>query len=724
MAVKHLKKIISYLTLDINNQLFQKTLKNPELDNMKHLLFALAMIPLVLIAKTPEEGTESRQNVKKYPKVSVRKKKKIADALTKQGSFYNAVEYYEDVIKEKPDNMKVVHQLAELNRSLRDYKAAEKYYKIELDKDPKKYPNDQYFLAQMLKMNGKYDEAKKAYQDYLKLDLGKGEKSYKTLAKVDMEGCDSSAAWLANPAKIKVEHEEGVINNVLTDFAPKPLKGDRIIYSSLKSDTAINVTKSDYDYYAKIFTAKRTGKVWGEDTKLAYPPNDSKTHVGNAILSEDEKTMYFTKCDLSAIAKSTCKIFKSTKEGNDWGTPTEVKELNSEVGTTTQPSFGVDKEGKTILYFVSDRGGKGGLDIYYAELKDDGKFGPAKNAGTGVNTPGDEFSPFYDKASKAFYFSSSGHPGLGGLDVFSITGTPEAWGTAVNVGSPVNSSCDDMYFVLNETGKKGFVVSNRPGTKTIRGETCCDDIWNVSMREEVVLKGIFALRNDPTQKPVEGVDASMYHVDGKNFEFMGNTITTATPFTFVLKRGQAYKINGNKDGLWPSVENITVKEDEERDTISQVFLIDPILKKKVKIENIYFEFDKANVLDYYKLKMDSVVSVLMQNPGYSVEVQGHTDSKGSDQYNEKLSQKRAEEAKGYIVSKGITKERVIAKGYGEKVPLAGNDKEGKDDPEGRARNRRVEFKILPDKPEDAPEIEYNPNEPVEQTKTGPGWNRK
>jgi outer membrane protein OmpA-like peptidoglycan-associated protein len=122
--------------------------------------------------------------------------------------------------------------------------------------------------------------------------------------------------------------------------------------------------------------------------------------------------------------------------------------------------------------------------------------------------------------------------------------------------------------------------------------------------------------------------------------------------------------------------------------------------------------------------MDSVVSVLMQNPGYSVEVQGHTDSKGSDQYNEKLSQKRAEEAKGYIVGKGITKERVIAKGYGEKVPLAGNDKEGKDDPEGRARNRRVEFKILPDKPEDAPEIEYNPNEPVEQTKTGPGWNRK
>jgi hypothetical protein len=167
-----------------------------------------------------------------------------------------------------------------------------------------------------------------------------------------------------------------------------------------------------------------------------------------------------------------------------------------------------------------------------------------------------------------------------------------------------------------------------------------------------------------------------------------------------------------------------VKEDEERDTITQVFLIDQIIKKKVKIENIYFEFDKSNVIDFYRNKMDSVVSIMMQNPGYSVEVQGHTDSKGSDDYNNKLSLRRAEESKAYFVSKGISKERVIAKAMGSSTPRVPNERDGKDDPEGRAQNRRVEFKIIADKPENAPDLEYVPGDPVEQTKTGPGFTKK
>ena len=686
-------------------------------------LIAVVLVALVFAAQA-QDADKTRQDVRKYPKIKTSKKKKLADQLVKEGSYYNAVEYYEDVIKDKPDNLKVIHQLAELNRSLRDYKAAEKYYKVEMDKDAKKWPNDKYFLALMLKMNGKYDEAKKAFQEYNKAELDKDEKSYKSLAKIGIEGCDSAIVWLANPNKIRVDHEEGSINSVLTDLSPKPLKGGKIMYASLKSDTAINISKSDKDYYAKIYTAKRQGKDWVEDTKLSYPPNDSKNHVGNAILSDDEKTLYFTKCDQSLIVRMRCKIFKSEKQGSEWGNSVELKELNSETATTTQPAFGVDKEGKPILYFVSDRGGKGGLDIFYAPMLDGGKFGPIKNAGSEVNTPGDEYSPYYDMKAKTLYFSTDGRPSLGGLDVYRIGGYPEAWTIPYNLGAPVNSSADDIYYVLEENGKKGFVVSNRVGTKTIRGETCCDDIWSIAVREDVVLKAIFALRNDPQQKPVEGIDASMYHVQGSNFEFMSNTITSKDPFYFTLKRTQSYKINGNKDGLWPSVENIVVREDEERDTMMQVFLIDPILKKKVKIENIYFEFDKSNVIDFYKTKMDSVISVLMQNPGYSVEVQGHTDSKGSDEYNNKLSQKRAEEAGGYIIAKGISKDRVIAKAMGKNSPRVPNEKDGQDDPEGRAQNRRVEFKIVADKPENAPEIEYNPGDPVEQTKTGPGFDKK
>ena len=293
-------------------------------------------------------------------------------------------------------------------------------------------------------------------QEYLKADLDKDDKSFKSMAKISIEGCDSSVVWLANPNKIRVDHEDGSINSVLTDLSPKPLKGGRIIYASLKSDTAINISKSDKDYYAKIYTATRKGKEWTEDTKLAYPPNDSKNHVGNAILSDDEKTMIFTKCDQSEIIRMKCKLFRSEKQGAEWGNAVEIKELNSETATTTQPAYGIDKENKPLLYFASDRGGKGGMDIFYAPILDGGKFGPIKNAGSEVNTPGDEYTPYYDMRSKTLYFSSDGRPSLGGLDVFKISGNPDAWGIPYNLGAPVNSQADDIYYVLEGKWQEGI----------------------------------------------------------------------------------------------------------------------------------------------------------------------------------------------------------------------------------------------------------------------------
>jgi outer membrane protein OmpA-like peptidoglycan-associated protein/tetratricopeptide (TPR) repeat protein len=689
----------------------------------KLILVVTALITLFSASYAQTEPTEpNRHAILKYPKVKWRKKLKLADNLVKEGSYYNAAEYYQDVLNQKADKIKVMHELGVINQSLRDYVAAEKYYNLVEQKDPKKYPNDLYFLGQMQKMNGKYDDARKTLESYLKSDLGKNDKSYKALAKIAIEGCDSAQAWIASPSKVRIDHEDA-INCITTDMSPKPLDGGRIIYGSMASDTATVITGNKKDYYSKIFTARKQDKEWVEITKLPYPPNDEHTHVANAILSDDEKTMYFTKCDQKQIVTMKCKIYRCTKQGADWSNPEEIKALNSPDYTTTQPAFGEDKDGKPILYFVSDRSGKGGLDIFYAPMLDDGKFGPIKNAGPEINTPGDDMTPFYDFKNKVLYFSTDGRPGLGGLDVYKIAGTPEGWDVPVNLGVPVNSQADDIYFALDKTGKKGFVVSNRIGTKTIRGETSGDDIWSISIKEDIVLRGIFVLRTDPDKKPIEGVDASLYHVETPNFEFLNSVTTTKDPFYFTLKRAQSYKINGNKDGYFPSVETVNVLEDEPKDTIDVIIPMDPIIRKPIKVENIYFAFDKSNVIDFYKDKMDSVISVLMQNPGWKVEVQGHTDSKGSEKYNQVLSQKRADQAAGYMVSKGIKKNRITTKGMGKSMPLVPNEKDGQDDPEGRARNRRVEFRLIPDKP-DAPEIEYDPSLPVEATHTGPGYEKK
>jgi outer membrane protein OmpA-like peptidoglycan-associated protein/tetratricopeptide (TPR) repeat protein len=690
---------------------------------MRFLL--LALFPFVLFAQNNDADAKKPKTIK-YPKASTGKKTRIAKAKVKDGSYYNAADYLAQVVAAKPEKIKNVHQLANVEYSLRDYSKAEKYFKMVIDKDPGKYAEDQFYYGKSLKVNGKYEEAKTQFQNFLKSKDSEDLGALRSMAKVEITGCDSAIALIANPTKFKVVRENGVVNKPIQDYSPKPLSGNRILYATLKSDTAVNITDAKYDYYSSIFTAEKVNGTWQNAHVLPTPPNDPKTHVGNAIMSADEKSIIFTKCDEHLIKTMLCKLYQSKKEGAEWSVPEELKSLNAagEGKTTTQPAYGVDKDGKPILYFVSNRSGKGGLDIFYATVNTDGTFGPATNVGAEINTAGDDVTPYYNAATKTFYFSSDGHPSLGGLDVFKTFGTPGNFTPVSNMGVPTNTGADDLYLALDEKGAKGFLVSNRVGSLSQRGETCCDDIYGVVLRGDVFLKGLFVKRNDPTNTPVEGVDASLYKVDGKNFEFQTNTVTASTPFVFPIKRATSYKLNGTKEGFWPSIDNFTVSEDEERDTIFQIFYIDPVLKKKLRIENIYFQFDKSNVLTFYKQKIDSVYGLLVQNPGWLVEVQGHTDSKGTDQYNEALSKRRAEEAAKQLVKLGIAKERIVVKTFGEKVPAAANEMpDGTDDPEARARNRRVEFKIIVDKPDDAPEFEYS-GEVIPEVKTGPGFTTK
>ncbi len=688
---------------------------------MKYFLLA-ALVPLIFFAGAQNET--QLKNVEKYSKVKWRKKLKIARVKMEEGSYYNAAQYLEDVYKDKPDKIEVPHLLGTVNRYLRDYESSEKYYKAVITKDNEAYPSDMYYLGLMQKMNGHYEDAKKTLQDYLKLELGKKDENFKALAKVELDGCDTALALIANPTRVKIEKTEGGVNTTLQDYSPKPLKNHRVIYSSQKTDTAVNLSNSKANHYTSIFTSEKSGKQYINRSELSVPPNDDTINTGNAILSGDENTIIFTKCGVDYLIgnRMRCKLYRSKKANGTWGADEELTALNIDGATTTEPAFGVDGESNDILYFASDReGSKGGLDIFYAKMNTDGTFGAVQNAGA-INTTGNEVTPFYDNKNKTLYFSSDGYPSLGGLDVFKSVGTPGNWGAVINAGVPINSAADDLYFALDEKSNKGFMVSNRVGTTSPRGQTCCDDIWTVTIHPEVVLKGIYVKRGDATNTPVDGVDASLYTVAGNNFEFAANIKTTADPFTFELKPGSSYKLNGNKEGYWPAIDNLTIAEDEDRDTIVQIFYIDPIVKKKIRIPNVYFAFDKSNVIQFYQKQIDSVVQVLNANPAYSVEVQGYTDSKGSDEYNEKLSQRRADEVKKFLVKKkAIADERIVVKAFGETMPAVPNElPNGEDDPEGRARNRRVEFKVIPDKPEDAPDFE-NYGEVVKEVKTGPGF---
>ena len=456
-----------------------------------------------IIAQEDSKDIIDQQDMIINEKISVRKQLKMAKKLEAKGSYVNAVVFYEKANRKKPNNKCITCKLAELNFKLRDYEESEKWYGVMLKLDAKYCDNAQFFLAKSKKHNGKCAEAK---IEFSKAREGLKDANLETIIKNEIAGCNICDSIVANPNKdVRVEHLEG-LNGNLQEFAPRPIGKDKIIYSSLISDTALNNTKIGKKsfYYTKLLFSNKDGNIWSEPVLLPTEINNPKYHVGNGFMTEDGSKIYYTECKEGAVLNMECKIFLAVKNADGWAAE-ELKSLNTLGSHNTQPSIYNAKDGKNYIFFSSNReGGKGGMDIYYAELDKDGKPGKTSNAGT-VNSFGDDITPMYHAKEGKFYFSSDGRPTIGGLDVFVTTGEPGSWGDIQNVGMPVNSHVDDIYYSLNDLGK-GFMTSNRAGSISTRGKTCCDDIWSVDYMKDIYVKvSILAENCNKERSPVYGV---------------------------------------------------------------------------------------------------------------------------------------------------------------------------------------------------------------------------
>lgn len=645
------------------------------------------------------------------------KKIKLADDLYEEGSFYNAVDAYTEAHQKKENNSRLTYQIAETNRNLKDYAQAEKWYTKTLENNAKAWPEARFQNAMMMKAQGEYDKAEKEFNLFLDeagvvKDKDNALGAFKRKAKIEIEGCQLAAELMDAKQESEVEEIPG-INNPLQDFSPKYIDNNEVLMAALLPETAVNLDEAkaeNEDYYAKLFVSSKEGDSWSNEM-LPDNINVEGMHNGNGVYSADGNTLYYTQCDEDDAHRMTCNIFRSTKSGASWGDP-ELLSINKRNASTTHPALGKDAEGNDVLYFASDRiGSKGGMDIYSATLNEDGELGSATNMGKGINTKFDEVTPFYDNANGLLYFSSEGHPGLGGLDVFKVEATDGEWGEEIlNAGYPLNSSADDLYLALNETGSMGYLVSNRPGTTSQRGETCCDDVFKVKLTTD---KYVIVQATDTKGTPMDDVEVSLYKVLGENdFEFIGEGKTGANPVAFLLEETD-YKVNGNKEGYWPSIETLKMTEitGASSDTITKVLIMRPV--NRATVENVYFAFDMNDIREMYQDEMDTVIALMTKYDELIVRIDGHTDSKGSDGYNMALSERRAKAAKDYIVEQGIDAERILTQGYGETKPIAPNENpDGSDNEAGRAKNRRVEFKLLNDVNEDLPiEIEYESQEP-------------
>lgn len=629
----------------------------------------------------------------------------LAREAKRTGNLYVALTYYELLYQKDSSDFDLLLEMADLTRETHNYARAEYYY-TRITKSPKvlKDPEAFFYLAQMQKANGKYRDAIKSLNTFKKYD-DKAAPGIKILAKSELEGCTLALAYADSTAKEAVFPMTGKVNSLHADFSPIPLGDDQLIFGSLRTAKETIYTVEEYDSLSppkrKLYLAKKEGEAWKFLGSFEGPFNDAEFDIANGAFSLDSSRFYFTKCAANWQFKTVCQIYVSKKNNGKWSKPELLNELvNMPDFTASHPSVGREsKKNKEILYFVSDREGtKGGMDIWYSEYDERKKsFKKPRNLGKKVNTVGNEMTPYYDMKSKTLYFSSDGRPNIGGLDIFSASGDATTWLDPKNLGYPVNSSADDLDFVLKPSGKGGFLVSNRKGGNSLYHETCCDDIYEFSYLKFVTAICNLEVVEAQTKECVHnGEQINVYIADSEGRLLIQQVISNKCLNEIELRPGFDYIIEVKKEGYFTESVPVSTKKVSENTKIPAKLELRKKPVDPIVLSNVQFEFGSATLTPASKKALDSsLVLLFKRNPDIVIELSAHTDNKGSDDFNMKLSQRRAESVVNYLISQGVRKEQVIAKGYGESQPIAPNtDADGSDNPAGREKNRRTEVKII------------------------------
>jgi len=496
----------------------------------------------------------------------------------------------------------------------------------------------------------------------------------------------------APPEKITITNVGKAINTPFSEYAPViSADGLMMVFTSRRPVTEKEIKKGKQgmeNVYESYYDGKK--KKWQEAKRLSESINQMGRHNSAIALSNDGQTMLLYRDDPDGNGD----IYQSILAGEQWSEPDKLPEpINS---SDHESSASIAPDGNTI-YFVSNRkGGEGGRDIWLCKKDKNGKWGKAKNLGAAINTPEDEEAVFIHPDGTTLYFSSKGHKSTGGYDIFKsifeatpMGGTGGKWTKPLTLGSPINTPDDDLYFVVTADGKIGYYASEKSGGL---GEKDIYQIHPVEIKKDkgpklTLFKGmvIDKLTSDPLESEIEITDNEKNEVLSK---IKSNSATGK--FLISLPSGKNYGINVKKEGYLFYSDNVSIPNTAAYKEIIKTIPLEKLnVGSKIVLKNIFYDFDKATLRAESMSELERLVQLLNNNPAMKIELSSHTDSKGTDEYNMKLSQARAQSVVDYLISKNISKDRLVAKGYGESQPIATNDTE-----EGRQMNRRTEFTIL------------------------------
>ncbi|MBE9584845.1 OmpA family protein [Mucilaginibacter sp. JRF] len=569
------------------------------------------------------------------------------------------------------------YQLAESYRLYENYIEAEGWYKKVLDEgNEKEYPLARLWYGVCQRATQKYDEAiiqleqfKAAY---------KGDNANVSIADKEIANCRFAKEQHQYPGLFDITKKTGDWNS-----------GDGSDYTVVKNNgnywfTSSRPVDGDKKRVNRIYMAGN-GVVKPEVVLLKDEGKVKELEYGAPAFDATGQRMYYTRWYKEGT-KTVKQIYVAQMQNGEWGIP---KKLNNNVNVdgynAIQPF--VTADGKK-LYYASDRpGGQGEDDIWVSDLNGDGSPVNAVNLGIVINTSSDDHSPYYDVKTKRLIYSTKGFVGLGGYDFFESFDIDGKWSAPQNMGYPFNSAKDDLYYFPEDGNSNKFYISSD------RESDCCMNIFEGYDKRRMIAGTV---KDCSSQKPLGGVKISF--MDSVSKLVYKDVVTPASAgYSFMLTSQRAYTIKLEKPGYFTKLIPVTASGSGSADSLlnadfcMQAF----VLNKPVPIRNILYDFNEATLRPESKVVLNELIALLRENPAIHIELAAHTDSQGTDEYNEKLSLARAQSCVEYIISEGIGSDRIYAKGYGERKPIAPNTlPDGKDNPEGRQLNRRTEFTVV------------------------------
>ncbi|MEI6310905.1 MAG: OmpA family protein [Bacteroidota bacterium] len=590
-----------------------------------------------------------------------------------EGQTDKSIEYLKMAVEVSPNFIDANSTLGQFYYSYKqDYTNAETYLSKAIELDPNYDLNNNITLAQIKLIQQKYDESIALCDKVIdSKDAAATERLKKECTKIK-NNCAFSREAMQHPVPFTPINMGNGVNSIQDEYFAALTADNQYVYF-----TRSNKGTNGED----IWYSTQNNKVWSTAQPVSSNINSPDNNEGAHTISPNGKYLIYTGCNLPD-GLGSCDLYIAKRIGDEWEAPRNLGPSINTRGWESQPSISGD--GKD-LYFLRRAGNH--TDIYVSHLDDKTGFSPAVSVGPTINTDGLEERPFIHPDNQTLYFSSDGHPGMGGLDMYVSKRNPDGtWSEPKNLGYPINTAERESGLFVSSDGKTAYFSSTRKGG--VGGE----DIYYFELPKEArpdevtYVKGIVsdAISKVNLQANIQlfdletGLKVTSMSSDAKNGSFL-----------VTLPIGKDYMVNVSKDGYLFYSANFSLKEY----TAKEPFQLNIGLNKlqegiSIVLKNIFFETAKATLKNESKTELNKLVELMTKNPSIKIEISGHTDNVGADAENLKLSEARALSVKNYLIENGISAERLTSKGYGETIPIADNTTE-----EGRANNRRTEFKV-------------------------------